>query len=97
MEKKYRVHLMICAGTSCVSSGSLDVRDALVEEVEKNNLQDEVFIATTGCNGFCAAGPLMIAYPDEVFYQKLTVDDVPYFVEEYLIKGRVVKKHLFGL
>jgi len=35
MEKKYRIHLMICAGTSCVSSGSLDVRDALVEEVEK--------------------------------------------------------------
>ena len=95
MEKKYRVHLMICAGTSCVSSGSLDVRDALVEEVEKNNLQDEVFVATTGCNGFCAAGPLMIAYPDEIFYQKLTEDDVPYFVEEYLIKGRVVRKHLF--
>lgn len=95
MEKKYRVHLMICAGTSCVSSGSLDVRDALVKEIEKNNLQDEVFVATTGCNGFCAAGPLMIAYPDEIFYQKLAVDDVPYFVEEYLIKGRVVKKHLF--
>jgi len=95
MEKKYRVHLMVCAGTSCVSSGSLDVRDALVEEVHKNNLQDEVYIATTGCNGFCAAGPLMIAYPDKVFYQKLKVEDVPYFVEEYLIKGRVVKKHLF--
>ncbi|MCJ7808780.1 MAG: NADH-quinone oxidoreductase subunit NuoF [Desulfobulbaceae bacterium] len=95
MEKKYRVHLMICAGTSCVSSGSLNVRDALVEEIHKNGLQDEVFVATTGCNGFCAAGPLMIAYPDEVFYQKLSVEDVPYFVEEYLIKGRVVKKHLF--
>ncbi|MFH1953177.1 MAG: NADH-quinone oxidoreductase subunit NuoF [Pseudomonadota bacterium] len=95
MEKKYRIHLMICAGTSCVSSGSLDVRDALVEEIHKNGLQDEAFVATTGCNGFCAAGPLMIAYPDEVFYQKLAVEDVPYFVEEYLIKGRVVKKHLF--
>ena len=95
MEKKYRAHLLICAGTSCVSSGSLDVRDALVREIEKNNLQDEVFIATTGCNGFCAAGPLMIAYPDEIFYQKLAVEDVPFFVEEYLLKGRVVKKHLF--
>ncbi len=95
MEKKYRVHLMICAGTSCVSSGSLNVRDALVEEVHKNNIQEEVFVAATGCNGFCAAGPLMIAYPDKVFYQKLTVADVPFFVEEYLIKGRVVQKHLF--
>lgn len=95
MEKKYRVHLMICAGTSCVLNGSLDMRDALVEEIHKNGLQDEVFVGTTGCNGFCAAGPLMVAYPDEIFYQKLVAKDVPYFVEEYLIKGRTLKKHLF--
>ncbi|MCD6295580.1 MAG: NADH-quinone oxidoreductase subunit NuoF [Deltaproteobacteria bacterium] len=37
----------------------------------------------------------MIAYPDEIFYQKLQVEDVPFFVEEYLLKGRVVKSHLF--
>ncbi len=95
MEKKYRVHLLVCAGTSCVANGSLDLRDALVEEVRRVGLENEVYIATTGCNGFCAAGPLMIAYPDEVFYQKLKAEDVPYFVEEYLLKGRVVKEHLF--
>jgi NADH-quinone oxidoreductase subunit F len=95
MEKKYRAHLLICAGTSCVSNGSLELRDALVEEIKKRELEDEVYVATTGCNGFCAAGPLMIAYPDEIFYQKLQVEDVPFFVEEYLLKGRVVKKHLF--
>jgi NADH-quinone oxidoreductase subunit F len=95
MEKKYRVHLLICAGTSCVASGSLDVRDALVAEIKKQGLEDEVYVATTGCNGFCAVGPLLVAYPDGVFYQKLKPQDVPYFVEEYLLKGRVVKKHLF--
>ena len=71
MEKKYRVHLLICAGTSCVASGSLDLKDALASEIEKKGLNDEVLLATTGCNGFCAAGPLMIAYPDCIFYQKL--------------------------
>ena len=67
MERQYRVNLLICAGTSCVSGGSLHVRDALVEEIEKNGLDEEVYVGITGCNGFCAAGPLMIAYPDEVF------------------------------
>jgi NADH-quinone oxidoreductase subunit F len=95
MEKTYRAHLLICAGTSCVASGSLEVRDALAEEIKKRGLEDEIYIATTGCNGFCAAGPLLVAYPDGIFYQKLTVDDVPHFVEEYLVKGRVVKEHLF--
>ncbi|MFH1242384.1 MAG: NADH-quinone oxidoreductase subunit NuoF [Pseudomonadota bacterium] len=95
MEKKYRVHLLICAGTSCVASGSLDLKDALADEIKKRGLDSEIYVATTGCNGFCAAGPLMIAYPDGVFYQKLKVEDVPYFVEEYLLKGRVVEEYLF--
>ena len=51
MEKKYRVHLLICAGTSCVANGSLNLRDALVEEIAKNDLQEEIYVATTGCNG----------------------------------------------
>ncbi|MFH1481474.1 MAG: NADH-quinone oxidoreductase subunit NuoF [Pseudomonadota bacterium] len=95
MERKYRAHLLLCAGTSCVANGSLHLRDALLEEIRKQSLQDEIYVATTGCNGFCAAGPLMIAYPDEIFYQKLTLEKVPYFVEEYLLKGRLVKEHLF--
>jgi NADH:ubiquinone oxidoreductase subunit F (NADH-binding)/(2Fe-2S) ferredoxin/Pyruvate/2-oxoacid:ferredoxin oxidoreductase delta subunit len=95
MEKQYRAHLMVCAGTGCVANGSLDVRDALVAEVEKRGISGEVKITTTGCNGFCAAGPLLVALPDGVFYQKLTPKDCPAFVEEYLVKGRVVEKHLF--
>ena len=91
----FRVHFLMCAGTSCVSGGSLDVKDALVEELKKHGLEDEVGIYTTGCNGFCAAGPLMISYPEGVFYQKISVEDVPDFVEEYFIKARVVQKHLF--
>ncbi len=95
MDKTYRVQLLICAGTSCVSQGSLELKAALEQEIKKQKLENEVKIATTGCNGFCAAGPLLIAYPDSIFYQKLNVEDVPHFVEEYLIKGRPDEKHLF--
>ncbi len=95
MVKTYRTHLLLCAGTGCVASGSLKVRDALVAEIKERGLEDEVYLTITGCNGFCAAGPLLVAYPDGVFYQKLNVPDVPAFVEEYLVKGRVAKKHLF--
>ncbi len=95
LDKRYRVHLLICAGTSCVSSGSLELRDALEEEIKKRGLQDEVKIATTGCNGFCAVGPLMIIHPEGIFYKELHKEDVPHFVEERLIKGREVQNHLF--
>lgn len=95
MEKVYRANILICAGTSCVAFGSLDLRDALVEEIERMGLQDEVKVETTGCNGFRAAGPLMIIYPEGIFYKQLGVEDVSYFVEEHLVKGRIVQKHLY--
>jgi NADH:ubiquinone oxidoreductase subunit F (NADH-binding) len=34
----------------------------------------------------------MLVYPEGVFYQKLTVDDVPELVEEHFVKGRPVKR-----
>jgi len=61
------MQIMICAGTGCIASGSLDVKAALEKELQKRNLQDDVQIVMTGCNGFCAAGPLVVTYPDGIF------------------------------
>ena len=56
----YRMHLMVCAGTGCVSNRSLEFRDALQKEIEKRGLDNEIQVVTTGCNGFCGVGPLMV-------------------------------------
>ncbi len=86
---------MVCAGTGCVSNGSLKIRDALREEIGKRGLEDEIMVVTTGCNGFCGAGPIMVVQPDGIFYQKLKVKDVPYLVEEHLLKGRPVQRLMY--
>ena len=86
---------MICAGTGCVANGSLKVKDALETELIKRNLQKEVKIVLTGCNGFCAKGPVMVVYPEDIFYQLVKPEDVPHLVEEHFIKGRPVQKFLY--
>ena len=91
----YRMHLMVCAGTGCVSNRSLDFRDALQKEIEKRGLDNEIQVVTTGCNGFCGVGPLMVVQPDGIFYQQLSPKDVPYLVEEHFLKGRPVKKLMY--
>jgi NADH:ubiquinone oxidoreductase subunit F (NADH-binding)/(2Fe-2S) ferredoxin len=93
--KPYRMHLMLCAGTGCVSNRAFKVREVLENELEKHHLQDEIGIVITGCNGFCAQGPVMVAMPDEIFYQMLTEKDIPRLVEEHFLKGRPVKKLMF--
>jgi len=91
----YRTHLMICTGTACVSCGSFDIKKKLEQEIQKHGLEKEILVVTTGCQGFCAQGPVMVVQPDEVFYQKLTPDDIPELVEEHLLKGRPVKRLMF--
>ncbi len=91
----YRSNIMICAGTGCVANGSLKVKDALEAELAKRSLQNEVKIVLTGCNGFCAKGPVMVVYPEDIFYQLVKPADVPYLVEEHFIKGRPVQKFLY--
>jgi len=86
---------MVCAGTACVSNRSFQIRKALTEEIERHGLQHEVAVVTTGCNGFCAVGPLMVVQPDGVFYQQLTEEDIPLLVEEHLLKGRPVKRLMY--
>jgi NADP-reducing hydrogenase subunit HndC len=91
----YRMHLMLCAGTGCVSGGSYKIKDALEHELAKHKLTDEVTVVMTGCNGFCAQGPVMVVQPDEIFYQRLSEKDVPYLVEEHMLKGRPVERLMY--
>ena len=89
---KFRSHALICGGTGCHSSGSLQVKKAMEIELRKHNLTEEIKIVETGCNGYCAAGPVMVVYPEAIFYQKLKPEDVPELVSEHFLKGRPVER-----
>jgi NADH:ubiquinone oxidoreductase subunit F (NADH-binding)/(2Fe-2S) ferredoxin/NAD-dependent dihydropyrimidine dehydrogenase PreA subunit len=93
--KQHRIQLMVCAGTGCVSNHSFEIKEALEKELKKQKLENEAQVVMTGCNGFCGAGPLLVVQPDGIFYQLLKKSDIPYLVEEHLLKGRPVKKLMY--
>ncbi|TET25525.1 MAG: NADH-quinone oxidoreductase subunit NuoF [Candidatus Aminicenantes bacterium] len=94
-EETYRLHLMVCAGTACVANHSFEIKAALERELQKQELENEVLVVPTGCNGFCERGPLLVVKPDNIFYQQLSVKDIPYLVEEHFVKGRPIKKFMY--
>ncbi len=89
---KVRTQLMLCGGTGCHASGTGEFHRALQNELNRQGLDEEIKIIETGCNGFCAVGPVMLVQPEGIFYQKLKAKDVPHLVEEHFLKGRPVKK-----
>jgi len=93
--REYRQHLLVCAGTGCVANHSFDVKEGLEKEIVKKGLQDEIQVITTGCQGFCERGPIVIVQPDGIFYQRIKKKDIPHLVEEHLLKGRPVKELMY--
>ena len=91
----FRAHVLICAGTGCISSGSKKVEAALRDQLVQKGLEKEVKIVETGCHGFCEMGPLVIIYPEGVFYIRVQETDVAEIVEEHLYKGRIVERLLY--
>jgi NADH:ubiquinone oxidoreductase subunit F (NADH-binding)/(2Fe-2S) ferredoxin/Pyruvate/2-oxoacid:ferredoxin oxidoreductase delta subunit len=88
----YRTHVLACVDPECLSHGAHAVIDALQDELVSVGLIDEVQVLETSRIGNCSEGPELMVYPEGVHYAGLTVDDIPYLVDEHFLKGRIVEK-----
>ncbi|MFZ7128204.1 MAG: NADH-quinone oxidoreductase subunit NuoF [Desulfobacterales bacterium] len=87
--------LMVCGGTGCHATGSIPVIEALRNVIAEKGMTDRVEVVETGCNGFCAMGPIMVVHPGDVFYQKISVDDIPEILEQHILNGNPVERLLY--
>ncbi|MDR2515354.1 MAG: NADH-quinone oxidoreductase subunit NuoF [Christensenellaceae bacterium] len=90
----YRSHVMVCGGTGCTSSGSVELIRLFEEGIGQAGLEKEVRVVRTGCFGLCEMGPIVIVYPEGAFYARITPENVDEIVQEHLLKGRIVKRLL---
>ena len=91
----FRSHIMVCGGTGCTSSGSKKIIEAFNKEVAAAGLNEEVKVIQTGCFGLCALGPIVVVYPEGIFYSMVEEKDVKEIVEEHLVKGRPVTRLVY--
>ena len=91
----FRSHIMVCGGTGCTSSGSAKIIEAFNREIAAAGLNEEVKVIKTGCFGLCALGPIVVVYPEGIFYSMVEEKDVKEIVEEHLVKGRPVTRLIY--
>ena len=96
LKRKGLTHqLLICRGTGCASSGSREIREALMKELACAGLDKSVAIVETGCFGFCRLGPIVVVFPSGTFYCQLKEEDIRELVEAHIKKGKTVKRLLY--
>ena len=87
--------ILVCGGTGCTSSDSLQIIENLKAEIEKAGLSDHAMVHLTGCFGFCAMGPIVKVYPDDIFYTQVKPEDASEIVQSHLVNHKVVERLLF--
>ena len=87
--------ITVCGGTGCHASGCVDVADAFKSAIKSNGSEDSVDLVVTGCHGFCERGPIVLVHPGEIFYQKVTPQDVDEIITETVEKGKLIDRLLY--
>jgi len=87
---QYRRHVFVCThGEYCPFDGSAEVLRLLKEAVAARGLKSEIRVNKSGCFNQCGHGPMVVFYPEDVWYGQVTPDKVNRIVEEHLAGGRV--------
>jgi (2Fe-2S) ferredoxin len=76
----------------CHTKEGVNIMMKFMEEIEDRDLGGEVFITNTGCFGICEKGPIVVVYPDNVWYGCVSLDDVEEIMDEHIAGGNVVKR-----
>lgn len=88
--------VMICGGTGCTSSDSMLIADAFQYEISRLGIENQVDIVRTGCFGLCELGPVVIVYPEEIFYSRVGMADVLAIAEQHLLGGNIVERLVYS-
>ncbi len=91
----HRPCLTVCAGSGCNAAGAQDVLAALRKAVERRGLSDALEVKSTGCHGFCEKGPVMIVWPEGIFYNRVAPRDAADIVASASNGRRPVERLLY--
>ncbi|NWF36712.1 ferredoxin [Mariprofundus sp. KV] len=97
MMMPYKRHAIMCCGKSC--GENLPLLNYLKDQVVAAGLvvgdPDAVRVNRAGCLGVCMEGPVMVVYPEGVWYCNLNQSAIDRIIEEHFRGGRVVEEFAF--
>lgn len=93
-------HVFVCMNrrpeghpkSSCQNNGSGAIFDAFSMQLEQNGLSGKIFLTGTFCMGPCDQGPVVVVYPDGVWYGRVSAQDVPELIESHLKNNMPVER-----
>ncbi|MDP1634546.1 MAG: NAD(P)H-dependent oxidoreductase subunit E [Gallionellaceae bacterium] len=97
----YNKHVFFCENQRdpgeecCGNHNAKTARDYVKDKVKQLGISTEqnlIRINSAGCLGRCELGPVLVVYPEAVWYTYVDQTDLDEIIEEHLTHGRVVER-----
>jgi (2Fe-2S) ferredoxin len=94
---QYKTHVFVCtSGETCPAQGDVE---AFVKHLRaasvKAGLKDDVRINKAGCFSQCGHGPMMVVYPENVWYHGVQASDLDEIMESHIRGGKPVARLVY--
>ena len=96
----YKHHVFFCCNQRpegemcCAKLGAVEAQTYAKDRIGQLKLkgQGKVRINKAGCMDRCDEGPVLVVYPEAVWYQYVDTDDIEEIIQEHLVNGRLVAR-----
>ena len=98
--KRFEKHIFICENRRpeghprgcCAEKNSPDIKELLKKRIKELGLNTSVRANTAGCLDACEHGVTIVIYPEQIWYGKVTVDDVEEIIQQHIINNSPVER-----
>jgi (2Fe-2S) ferredoxin len=94
---QYETHVFVCtSGDDCPQGGDVEgFVKYLRGEVAKAGRQQAIRINKAGCFSQCGHGPMIVVYPENVWYAGVQESDLPEIVQSHILGGKPVERLVY--
>lgn len=94
----YKHHVFVCTGPRCAPETSAEVYTHLkrrLKEMNLSHISGGVERSQCHCFGICHSGPLVVVYPEGIWYHSVTPEVLERIINEHLVNGKPVTENIF--
>ncbi len=93
-------HILVCTNqrppghprVSCGENGAAALLERFGMGIEEKMLFGKAIVSTSSCLGPCSMGPVVIVYPDGVWYNRVKPADVNEILDQHIAQGKKVER-----
>ena len=92
--RKLTNHILVCAHKTCLKEGGYGAAKELKHALKDYDMRERVMISEVDCLDQCEHGPVIVVYPDGVWYGEVDKESAREIVKRHLRDGQVVGKRV---